>query len=229
AHQKFAGINHKINEVENIKKQDDDSSSLLGKISDYFGDLFDKLKNKLVSDTFPLGHGAALDCPDQPFLKWEYKNGAVEKIKRDNTDIFMDAVKSIHKAMVRYRMKDPDYTLKNEDEIPADDLEQIKKNFLDFEDEEGEDRHQKWLDSIANGEFSFADKGEEVFLYIPKGMGSWKHKALDTKKEVEAKNERFRFSPDFMESDWKLFHDALQIHRIDIIRNILPKYGICAA
>ncbi|MDH3349422.1 MAG: hypothetical protein OEM02_15150 [Desulfobulbaceae bacterium] len=85
------------------------------------------------------------------------------------------------------------------------------------------------MTSIANGDFSFAKKNKEVFSYTPKGMGSWKHLSLDTKKEIETKKECFRFTPDFMDSDWKLFHDALQIHRIDIIRNILPKYGICAA
>ncbi|MCD4742980.1 MAG: hypothetical protein K8R67_10950 [Desulfobacteraceae bacterium] len=229
AHQKFAGINHEINEVEKLKRLGGKPSSLLKKLADYFGDLFDKIANKVVSNAFPLGHGAALTCPDQPYLQWEYKNGAGEKVKRDNTKIFMDAVKSIHKAMVCYRMKDSDYTLKNKDEIPEDDFEQIKKNFISFNDEEGEHRHEKWLASIANGEFSFAKKDEEVFVYIPKGMGSWKHQALDTKREVETKHERYRFTPDFLDSDWKLFHDALQVHRIDIIRNILPKYGICAA
>ncbi|MCP3899429.1 MAG: hypothetical protein GY707_06935, partial [Desulfobacteraceae bacterium] len=98
AHQKFAGINHKINEVEDIERQDEEPDSLLKKITDYFGDLL----SKLVSDAFPLGHGAALTCPDQPYLKWKYKNGAGEEIERDNTEIFMDAVKSIHKAMVCY-------------------------------------------------------------------------------------------------------------------------------
>lgn len=229
AHQKFAGINHKINEVENLKKQDEEFSSLLEKLADYFGDLFDRVKNKVISDVFPLGHGAALIYPDLPYLKWEYKNGAGEHIKRDNTDIFMAAVKSMHEAMVCYRMKDSGYTLNDEDEIPEDDFKKIKENFIAFEDEEGEHRHRKWLDSIANGEFSFANKDEEVFSYIPKGTGSWKHMALDTKREVETKHERFRFTTDFLSSDWKLFHDALQIHRIDVIRNILPKYGICVA
>lgn len=109
------------------------------------------------------------------------------------------------------------------------ELSKIKENFLDFEDDEGEDRHRKWVDSIANGDFSFAEKGQEPLSYVHKGINSWKHEALDTKKEVETKNELFRFTPEFLDSDWKLFHDALQIHRIDIIRNILPKYGICVA
>ena len=232
AHQGFAGINHKINEVSDIKKIDSDKetdNSLLDKITDYFGDLFDTVANTVVSNALPLGHGSALTCPDMPFLKWEYTNGLNTKIKRDNTQIFMDAVVRIHEAMVCYRKQDPDYVLVDKDKISQNNLDQIKQNFLSFDDEEGEDRHQKWLTSIANGDFSFAKKNKEVFSYTPKGMGSWKHLSLDTKKEIETKKECFRFTPEFMDSDWKLFHDALQIHRIDIIRNILPKYGICAA
>jgi hypothetical protein len=32
-----------------------------------------------------------------------------------------------------------------------------------------------------------------------------------------------------MKSNWKLFHDALQFHRLDILNDVPPKYGICAA
>lgn len=229
AHQKFAGINHPVNEVQALKKQDDDSGSLADKLADYFGDLFDSIANKVVSNAFPLGHGGALDCPDLPYLNWEYTNGTGEKVVRNNTDIFMDAVKSIHRAMVQYKMKNPEYILKQKDHIIDTDLDQIRTNFVNFEDEEGETRHEKWIESISCGDFSFFDNGEEDPWYLAKGIGSWKHLALDTKREVETKHEKYRFIPEFMDSDWKLFHDALQIHRIDIIRNILPRYGICAA
>jgi hypothetical protein len=229
AHQGFAGINDEINEVKDLKMLDDDADTLLGKITDYFGDMFDTVSNKIVSNAFPLGHGGALTCPDMPFLKWSYTDGEGKAVTRNNTDIFMDAVVRIHEAMVRYQKKAPDYTLEEKDRISQDDLDQIEHNFLSFDDDEEEDRHAKWMASIANGDFSFSEEGQEIFSYIPKGMGSWKHLALDTKKEVETNNERFRFKPEFLGSDWKLFHDALQIHRIDIIRNIFPQYGICAA
>jgi len=229
AHQGFAGINHQINGVNELEKQEGDPASLVAKVADYFGDLFDAVANKIVCDAFPLGHGAALTCPDLPFLKWSYTNGHGKEVVRDNTEIFMAAVQRIHQAMVCFRKKNPEYTLTDGDRISKADLAQIRENFLSFDAEEGEDRNQLWLDSIANGDFSFAEQDLEFVTYIPKGMGSWKYMALDTKKEVETKMERFRFTPGFMTSDWKLFHDALQIHRIDVIRNILPKYGICAA
>ena len=46
AHQGFAGVNHKINEAENLKKQDEESSSLLENVADYFGDFFDKTTSR---------------------------------------------------------------------------------------------------------------------------------------------------------------------------------------
>ncbi len=50
AHQGFAGVNHEINEVEGIKSN---NKSLDKKF-------FNKIINFFLSQTFPLGHGAAL-------------------------------------------------------------------------------------------------------------------------------------------------------------------------
>jgi hypothetical protein len=41
--------------------------------------------------------------------------------------------------------------------------------------------------------------------------------------------EEFPLNDSFMKSNWKHFHDALQAHRFDVLHDILPKYGICAA
>ncbi|MDD5057195.1 MAG: hypothetical protein PHQ60_04930 [Sideroxydans sp.] len=37
------------------------------------------------------------------------------------------------------------------------------------------------------------------------------------------------YKPNFLGSHWKHFHDAIQAHRFNVVYNILPKYGICAA
>ncbi|MBT7618101.1 MAG: hypothetical protein HN590_12535 [Calditrichaeota bacterium] len=232
AHQGFAGINHEINDVANSEDLDKKPTDLRGKLVRYFGSLYSNAANKVISNALPLGHGPALTFPDMPFLKWSYEDGAGKMIPRDNTKIFMDAVVCIHEAMVRYQKQDPNYTLSAGDSIPMDELKKIKKNFLAFKDDDGDNRNDKWLSYINRGKFTFTEPSEpkvKVEKFIAKGPGSWKHKALDTTKEWEAGHERFQFTPEFLVSDWKLFHDALQIHRIDVIRNILPKYGICAA
>ena len=35
--------------------------------------------------------------------------------------------------------------------------------------------------------------------------------------------------PNFLQSDWNLFHRALKAHRLFITHELLPQYGICAA
>ena len=86
-------------------------------------------------------------------------------------------------------------------------------------------RHQAWIDEIAAGYFSF---GPAEVTYIGKGEGSWKHQALQTAAETDDPDETFPFHPSFLDSDWKRFHDALQVHRFKVIHEILPRYGICA-
>ncbi|MBS0299616.1 MAG: hypothetical protein JSR32_06750 [Proteobacteria bacterium] len=87
-------------------------------------------------------------------------------------------------------------------------------------------RHQAWLERIVTGYFNFPPVN---LTYIEKGVGSWKHAALDTIKVTDDKNEKFEFRSGFLTSNWKLFHDALQLHRFYMIHELLLRYGICAA
>ena len=229
AHQGFAGVNHKINEVSEMVELSNGKRNLMDSVKNYFADLFDSVTNKFVSDVLPLGHGGALSYPDLPYLKWQYKNGLGEMIKRDNTAIFIDAVKAMHLAMVRFRKSDPLYSLLPEEEIAAADLDIIRNNFLKFNDKEGVDRNKKWLDSIKKSGFSFNKKGDAVAPYICDAKGSWKYQALGVAKEEDKQDNGLDYKPEFLTSNWKLFNDALQFHQIDMIRNILPRYGICVA
>ena len=38
----------------------------------------------------------------------------------------------------------------------------------------------------------------------------------------------YHYDPGFLTTRWKYFHDALQLHRLTILHDILPKYGICS-
>lgn len=69
AHQGFAGVNHEINEVRELQTNNKSlDKSFITKIANFF-----------LSESFPLGHGAALSHPDLPSLIWEYKNGLDKK------------------------------------------------------------------------------------------------------------------------------------------------------
>jgi hypothetical protein len=207
AHQEFAGVKHQVNKVEDIKE--------IGS-SDAFEDNLVNLINHMIPE---LGHGRAFVFPDLPFLSWEYVNGDGKKIARNNTDIFCEAADALCKAMKRYRLKDPDATVTG---IEDGDMKQIRKLFMEKKTKEGEDRHQEWLIAIDQGLFSF---GPATISYAEDGKGSWKSDALGTSRDMP----EYPYEELFLTSNWKLFHDALQLHRITVSHDILPKYGICAA
>ncbi len=216
AHQGFAGVNHEINEVSDMESNNKSlDKSFYSKIASYF-----------LSKSFPLGHGAALSHPDRPSLIWEYKNGLNEEVKRDNSTIFMDAVDKMCRAMQCYRAKDLSMDLDSMSGLPVKDAKKILSLIKSIKGETGEERHKKWLAEIKKGSFSF---GEEDLTYVAKGEGSWKHKSIGQLAAADKERDSFTFKKSFMSSDWKKFHDALQAHRLDVLHDILPRYGICAA
>lgn len=210
AHKGFAGVIHRVNKVKDLK------------CHNFNMGFFDELKSKALSRKFPMGHGAALTCPDMPFLKWSYTNGLGENVNRDNLEDFTNAAYDLFGQLGLFLQRQG----REVKDYLSEDMEQIKKNFENFRDEDGEVRHQKWLDSIKNGDFSF---GSVDLEYIPKGEGSWKYEAISQDKDIDSSDDMFEFKDDFMKSNWRLFHVALKAHRFDVINNILPKYGICAA
>lgn len=216
AHQGFAGINHKINEVELQHTEGYDH---------VFGQFKDKIANYFISQAFPLGHGAALTLPDQPYLTWTYKNGLGEEVPRNNLDIFTEAADKMCRAMQCFLADDPSMDLESQQGLPQQARQAIRDFLKSNDDEDGEKRNGKWLQAIAAGHFSF---GKETVSYIPKGKGSWKHEALDTVAE-DGDEDPFPYKPAFLSSHWKMFHDGALAHRFDVLHDILPRYGICDA
>lgn len=217
AHQGFAGVNHKINSVSKIKSSDEKKDK----------SFFKKILNYFLSESFPLGHGAALTYPDTPSIEWEYKNGLDKKrVKRNNADIFMEAVDKMCRALQCFHQSKPDMELEEMAGLPEADNKKIFKLINSTKGESGEERHEKWITQIQKGTFSF---GPEEIDYLAKGRGSWKHKSIGQLAASDTGREEFTFKKTFMKSNWKNFHDALQAHRFDVLHDILPKYGICAA
>ena len=209
AHQGFAGILHDINKIENLTLHNEDQS------------FFDKVKAETANE-FPMGHGSALTCPDKPYLEWEYVNKYYGKpIRRNNTEIFMNAVHNLvgHLGNYLYKVKHKPVP----DEVESD-YSKIEENFKMFREQSGEERHERWLKSIADGDFSF---GPQKLEYKAKGIGSWKHQSIGQDKSIDEDSDKFKYSNNFLSSDWKLFHDALQAHRFNVIHDIFPRYGIC--
>ncbi|WDP90166.1 MAG: hypothetical protein HUN04_10815 [Desulfobacter sp.] len=219
AHRGFAGINHDINDISRLKDESGTGLDPENMLHRFFGRLFDKTAGKLTGDILPLGHSAALSFPDLPYLNWSYKNHRGERQYRSNTDDFMAAANGLCRAMQRFRAGDADAQVPGLDEFYKTKIHSL---FTTFTYEEGKDRHSAWLRAIEEGYFPF---GARSLSYDPCGKHSWKHRALGTAKAAEA----YPWHPDFLESNWKYFHDALLDHRFTLVHEILPRYGICAA
>ena len=211
AHQGFAGVLHKVNEVENAKETGTSGVFTKG-ISSFLSDILD-------GAIPPLGHGRATILPDMPFLSWKYRNGRKETVERNNTDQFCQAAEWMCRAMRRYLARDPFADVPG---IPGADMNRILDLFTRLTDKDGDRRHAAWIRAIEQEPFSF---GSEQISYTVKGLGSWKAQALGS----AADKVRYRWDPAFLTSDWKYFHDALQAHRFSVIYDLLPGFGICAA
>ncbi len=211
AHQGFAGVLHEINEVENAEE--------LGNTKVFSGGL-EKFLNGILDDALPpLGHARANVLPDMPFLVWKYDNDRQRGIERDNRELFCRAADAMCKTMRGYRQNDPRATAEG---IGPDDAGKIKDLFQRLTIADGNKRHRQWLAAIGKGNFSF---GSATLSYAEDGKNSWKGQALGTSADLPVHTYRNTF----LTSNWKLFHDALQQHRLTVLHDILPKYGICAA
>jgi hypothetical protein len=211
AHQGFAGVLHEINEVENATEIGD---------SGVFSGGPQIFLNGILEDALPsLGHARANILPDMPFLKWQYDNDREKGILRNNTELFCEAANALCIAMRRYRQKDPQAAVEG---IETAEMQKIRDLFSKLKIKDGEARHQRWLGAIQAGTFSF---GSATLTYADDGKNSWKAQALGTSSDLPVHT----YQTSFLTSNWKLFHDALQQYRLNILHDILPKYGICAA
>jgi hypothetical protein len=213
AHQGFAGINDRINEAKDLT---DATGQPDRKILDRIGNFF-------IGEALPLGHGAVLSHPDKPYLRWGYTNGRGAKIWRDNPQDFLTAAEHLCQALQRYQLGRWDADVLG---LPPHDRDLIAQMLTKITNPSKDERHQQWQAAIAAGNFSF---GPASIPYIAKGPGSWKHIALGTESAFDHGDEIYKYHPEFLHSDWKRFHDALQIHRLYVFHKLLPKYGICAA
>lgn len=211
AHQGFAGVVHEINEVEDAKE--------IGNTHVFDSRLKNFLNNILDDTVPPLGHGRANVFPDMPFLSWTYRNGRGDLIERHNTRDYCEAADEMCKAMKRYRIKDPDAEVSG---LPKEVLSKMRIMFTDIQDADSEKRHKIWLEAIRDNEFGV---GGESLTYAPRGRNSWKEQALGSSYDLPV----HVYKSEFLQSNWKMFHDAIQAHRFTVVRDILPRYGICAA
>jgi len=227
AHRGFIGMVTDKNKMHNIRRRNADGNLVE----------VDTIMNRAISEVLPLGHGPAICNPDMPFLEewvFEFYDERGEQ-KYLNTEYFLVAADNIIKAMrvfLDYRKSPINFT---EDlsalfdgyaGLSENQSNVLKGLFTTITSEEGNDRHNAWLQRAIDGDIPGVDVIPE---YMAKGEGSWKYSALGTKLEIDIQGKPFDYQPEFLVSDWKRFHDALQEQRQYILLELLPSYGICAS
>ena len=169
-----------------------------------------------------MGHGTVLHYPDHPFRKWSYCDGHGNTVLRDNPTDFLEALDQLCRVVRRYVRREPDAVVEG---LPSKDREIIRQKINEITDDDPLVRLEAWRESLKRGEFSF---GSANPVYVRSGEGSWKYQALGTTRAKIRPWEKFDYSPEFLQSNWKLFHDAALAHQNDILHEILPRFGICA-
>lgn len=226
AHQGFVGYQHQINLASNIEAENDShhKKNFYEKSTGFFGMGWEQLKSIFVGAALPLGHGTVLSYPDRPYLRWSYTDGLGQPVRRDNPKEFLEAARETYQHFRRYRDWPEAGSKVFQREYPLPQaFDRIGVGLREIRDEDETVRHRKWLDRIGDGMFGFRDR----VAYIEKGQGSWKQKALSTDEDIiDNRNAPLPYPASFLDSDWKLFHDALQAHRFFVLHELLPRYGL---
>jgi hypothetical protein len=166
----------------------------------------------------PLGHAAALANPDLPYLKWAYMRKD-EIHLRNNPEEFTEAVCQMFRWLKAYRA---DRHKPESEEMPNSLIEKFYHYFRFFESPSAELRHKWWCELIESGEFGIND----CISYAEKGSESWLWAALGDTDLRKSKSLELEKPPYFNHTHWKLFHDALKVHRYQILHLVLPRFGI---
>ncbi len=153
AHQEFAGINNILNKVQNLifttqgsfaeKVVDAVTSALVGKIPD---------------NIMPLGHVAAVHCPDMPYLWW--KSGERFTSGRKNWDEFLEASEEIFRLLQAVSGEEVTGLSDRQREILLDCFKGIQSDDIQV-------RYCAWIDRIHENHFDFEDfdEGDESVEY----------------------------------------------------------------
>ena len=210
AHCWFVGVLDKVNKVSDVKHKD-------GGIKE----LFENIESRLF-EAVPLGHGSVLKFPDLPFLEWSYLDSEGTQQIRNNPERFLLASTQLFRHLLFYRNQ-PD------GEMLQRDQDTLLNGFRSYTEKDGKDRLPHWHKLIREGNFSFGGLSQEQadsLLYSSSGPRAWKQEALGADADEDDGKMRFPYAPQFKQSNWYLFHEALKAHLDTVLNELLPKYQI---
>lgn len=216
AHQGFLDLKNDLNRIDNLT---------------FIDPISREEKHGGWNERIPaLGHGQVLTYPDLPYLySWAYKyEDGRPSDPRNNVELFVEAADYIYQILLLSKKNEvPDNidcmfsSTGGLSEFQKDHFRRAFTNFSGSLDK----RHEDWIREINSASFEGVTGFKD---YYAKDKGSWKYDALGTRLEIEIPSYKFEYNEDFLTSNWKCFHDALQIHRAYVLHELLPQYNICA-
>jgi len=204
AHEGFSGRRHEENDVENIyHKKGRKWKHLL-------------LDNFLLDFLPQIGHAEAGYFPDQPFLRWKYTRRMTnEVIRRNNTNIFLCAAKTIYDLLLDIDKSELDTP------IAWESLKKRIRTLLAYKEEDVEKRCARWRKAFEK-------------LFKPLGFEydkqAWRDEALHPLRATDTnwdhlapsdfKHLRFPLTPGFFDSKWVHFHKSALRQRHLVLENL---------
>ncbi|WP_186167737.1 DUF6765 family protein [Burkholderia gladioli] len=221
AHQGFSGIESDYNRVSRLEAEDCTPENWLQHLERATAKLVKYAETAVLSRAFPLGHGAALHYPDQPWAVWSYINGKGEKVPRDNLPDFIKAANMACRVVQAFVAGRTDFEARPGLTVAQE--EALTTLLRTNRDDDVEARLKGIGKAIADG--TLPGLKEVLPNYIAKGKGSWKYLATEIESDGDG-HVKPVWSEGFEQSDYRKFHDAVKEHRFVVNQQVLPQIGL---
>jgi hypothetical protein len=163
-----------------------------------------------------LGHGAVATYPDRPYLVWqfEYEDPKYESPVRNNPETFLQGCEGLYQMFRKFAQVRPD--LAEQEFAEFNDIKNVVSGILKVQAPK-KGRIKAWQDA-ANGGKLFASGAEDIPKY---NANKWLNERDNLRREKESQ----------VATDLSIYryYQAAAIHRIHVLRNLLPDHGLVVA
>lgn len=221
AHQGFAGIETPINRVHKLETEECAEEGWFAGLKRATLHLIQRAEEDVLTVALPVGHGAALHFPDQPWAVWKYTDGRGAVVQRRNLPDFVEAADMSCRAIRAFVADRDDF--ETQPGLPDDVKTRLTALLDSNRNLDDNKRLQGICEAVKTG--TIPELKESIPDYVAKGLGSWKYKATGLQSDDDS-GDRPGWSAVFEKSDYRRFHDAVKEHRFVTTQEILPAHGL---